>query len=262
MFNADSYVRRIKAIDVHSHYNFGHPGDTPKVPNVVDENIEYLLKMAEAANIEYTFTSPFSGVTTEGITTNGIVDGNEHLYELSHAIKNLYQWVVIDARNEKSIEQAKRMLPHPKCAGIKVIPSIHGYSSLDYQDEIYGLAAEYGKPVLIHPEGFADYLVPVADKYKDTIIIAAHLSQHGQVEAIEKCKYGNIYTDTSSSSSTCNRVIEYAVGKLGSDRIMLGTDTYAAGFQRGRIEFAMISDKDKENILRGTAQKLFADILK
>ena len=52
-------------------------------------------------------------------------------------------------------------------------------------------------------------------------------------------------------------MIEYAVERCGLEYIMFGTDTYAAGFQRGRIEYAMISDKDKENILRHNAERLF-----
>ncbi len=41
------------------------------------------------------------------------------------------------------------------------------------------------------------------------------------------------------------------------DRILFGTDTYAAGAQKGRIEYALISKDDKENILWKNAEKLF-----
>ena len=36
------------------------------------------------------------------------------------------------------------------------------------------------------------------------------------------------------------------------------TDTYAAGFQRGRIEYARLLDADKEKILYGNAKMHFA----
>ena len=42
---------------------------------------------------------------------------------------------------------------------------------------------------------------------------------------------------------------------------MFGTDTYAGGFQRGRIEYAMKSDEDKANILRYNAKRLFAKFI-
>jgi predicted TIM-barrel fold metal-dependent hydrolase len=53
-------------------------------------------------------------------------------------------------------------------------------------------------------------------------------------------------------------VIEYTVERAGAEKIFFGTDTYSAGFQRGRIEYARISDKDKENILYNNAKLHFA----
>ena len=74
---------------------------------------------------------------------------------------------------------------------------------------------------------------------------------------IESAKHRNVYIDTSSSNSMKNKVLEYVVERCGSDRILFGTDTYAAGFQKGRIEYALISNEDKENILWKNAEKLF-----
>jgi hypothetical protein len=80
--------------------------------------------------------------------------------------------------------------------------------------------------------------------------------------AIEFAEHGNVYTDTSGNASSKNHVIEYMVERVGSERILFGTDTYAAGFQRGRIEYALIPDEDKCNILRYNAERLFGDRLK
>jgi predicted TIM-barrel fold metal-dependent hydrolase len=64
--------------------------------------------------------------------------------------------------------------------------------------------------------------------------------------------------DTFGAASTRNKIVEYEVEKIGSERILFGTDTYASGFQRGRIEYALITDDDKMNILLNNAAKLFA----
>ena len=77
-------------------------------------------------------------------------------------------------------------------------------------------------------------------------------------KAIEGARHGNVYIDTSGLASYNNRVVEYTVGRVGSEHILFGTDTYAAGFQRGRIAYAMIADADKRNILRYNAERLFA----
>ncbi len=79
--------------------------------------------------------------------------------------------------------------------------------------------------------------------------------------AIKYAENNNVYLDTSGRASTQNRVIERVVEQVSSERIMFGTDTYAGGFQRGRIEYAMISDKDKANILRYNAKRLFAKFI-
>jgi predicted TIM-barrel fold metal-dependent hydrolase len=67
-----------------------------------------------------------------------------------------------------------------------------------------------------------------------------------------------VYVDTSGIASSRNKGIETVVEKVGSERILFGTDTYASGFQRGRIEYALIDEIHKENILRNNALRLFA----
>jgi len=90
----------------------------------------------------------------------------------------------------------------------------------------------------------------------------AHLGNERYANAIEYAKHGNVYVDTSGINSSRNAVVEYTVERVGSERILFGTDTYAPGFQRGRIDYALISDKDKENILFRNAQRLFGKKLK
>ena len=88
-------------------------------------------------------------------------------------------------------------------------------------------------------------------------LIIAHLCSAEHVEAIKNAKYGNIFTDTSGMDSRFNNIVEYAVEQVGSEKIFFGTDTYSCGFQRGRIEYARISDTDKENILYNNFKKHF-----
>ena len=85
----------------------------------------------------------------------------------------------------------------------------------------------------------------------------AHLGGEAHINAVKNAVHGNVYVDTSGMASLKNMIIEYAVSQIGSERILFGTDTYSAASQRGRIEFSMISDRDKENILSGNAKKLF-----
>ena len=88
-------------------------------------------------------------------------------------------------------------------------------------------------------------------------LIIAHLYGSDHVEAALAAKHGNIYLDTSGGDSVKNNIIEYAVSRIGSEKIYFGTDAYAAGFQYGRIAFSMMDDKDKENILYKNALRDF-----
>lgn len=77
------------------------------------------------------------------------------------------------------------------------------------------------------------------------------------IDAIVAPKLGNVYTDTSGSASVQNNVLEYAVEKVGADKILFGTDSYSCAFQLGRIAFAAISEEQKRKILSENAKKIF-----
>lgn len=245
-----------KAIDTHTHINTGSKFDSSPDSLLYDASLEYLMKMNEAAGIEKMFCSTFSSV----LSCEEVEKENEFLYELSQKTDCLYQWVVIDPRNDNTFLQAEKMLESPKCVGIKLHPPMHGYSLDEYGDKIFSFAEKYKAIVLIHPEQSPDYILPFAEKYPDVTFIMAHMGafrEDSYADAIEFAKHKNVYIDTSSSNSMKNKVLEYVVGRCGSDRILFGTDTYAAGFQKGRIEYALISEEDKENILWKNAERLF-----
>ena len=251
----------IKAIDSHCHINYG-PKDTwvhNYLSTTMQENEYYtayweqLLQMEKAAGIEKIIASPFTGV----LDRNRAEGSNEAMFQLAQEIPQLYQWVVIDPENDNTFLQAERMLKHEKCVGIKLHPVCHQYAIEEYGDKIFSFAQQYSAIVQIHPHKRADYIVPFADTYHQVRFIMAHLGDKTYVDAVRNAKHGNVYVDTSGQASLKNMLIEYAVEKIGSEHILFGTDTYAASSQRGRIEFAMISPCDKENILRNNALHLF-----
>jgi predicted TIM-barrel fold metal-dependent hydrolase len=248
-------LREIIGIDVHAHYNHGSPHDT-KTSEIYRADLEYLKETYDAANIRVAFCSTFAAV----LSPVGIVAENEYNYVLSRETDWLYQWVVVDPRSEETFRQAERMLPSRKCVGLKIHPAYHGYSIFDYADRIFSFAADYRTIVQMHPEKPAE--MPVfADRYPDMKLIIAHLGSVEHIQAIRHARWGNIYADTSGNASVNNRIIELAVEQAGSDHILFGTDTYAAAFQRGRIEYALIADEDKANILHRNALRLFKNNL-
>jgi len=250
----------INAIDTHCHIHYT-PVETLSpitLSSVMQEGPYYtaywdtLSQMEKAAKISAVFASPFEALTGRADT----VQANEDMFKLVQDIPNLYQWVVIDPLNEKTFEQADRMLKSEKCVGIKLHPVLHKYTIEEQGEKIFSFAEKYSAIVQMHPEKSADY-VSFADSFPNVTFIIAHLGGLNHINAIRNAKHRNVYTDTSGKAILKNLLIEYAVSQVGSDRILFGTDTYAASAQRGRIEYAMISQQDKENILFNNAKKLF-----
>ena len=249
----------INAIDTHCRIRYA-PLETLKpipISDIMQEGPCYtayweeLSQMEKAARISTVFASPMEAL----VDTADTVQANEDMFSLVQDIPNLYQWVVIDPRNDITFEQADRMLKSKKCVGIKLHPRLHQYTLEEYGEKIFSFAENRSAIVQMH-YGKENY-VDLADAFPHATFIVAHLGGALHINAVKNAKHRNIYTDTSGMASLKNKLIEYAVSQIGSDRILFGTDTYAAGAQRGRIEYAMIPQEDKENILFNNAKRLF-----
>ena len=249
-------ISDVFAIDTHTHINHGSEFDSAKDSLIYDATLDYIKKMNDAAKIKLMFASTFSSV----LTTKEVEKENIYMQKLAESTDYLYQWVVIDPRNDNTFLQADEMLKGKKCVGIKLHPPYHQYTLKKFGDKLFSYANEKHAIVQIHPETDASYILEFANKYKNATFIMAHVGSYGEssyADAIEFSKHGNVYVDTSGSASTRNKIIEYTVERVGSEKILFGTDTYAVGFQRGRIEYSLIPEKDKENILFRNASKLF-----
>lgn len=245
-------------IDIHSHFNIGSKIDCPE-NNIHKRNFSFMMEDYDNLGISVGAFSPYSSVLSGG--EKGIFDDNVSMKNFSENNEKVYQWLVLDPRQEKLFAQIKEMIKGPKVLGIKIHSLYHNYDILEYGDKIFSFANELKCFVLMHNDKIPA-MVNFANKYPDMNLIIAHLGSEEHVEAIRRAKHGNIFTDTSGAASNLNNIIEYAVEKVGSKKIFFGTDTYSCGFQVGRIQYARISDKDKENIFYNNAKKYFANQFK
>lgn len=244
-------------IDIHSHLNHGSPFDCPE-----DETHLRSMEFVESVYTNY-------GISQVGISTfpsvlnhtECVLEENSFLHKLKDEKEWVYQWVVIDPRQPETYKQAEKMLHQPKVLGIKLQPVEQGYNILEYADELFSFANEHGSVILMHPQHILK-MPTFADRYPNMKLIIAHIDSKANVDVIANAKHGNIYTDTSGNASSRNHVIEYAVNRIGSEKILFGTDTYSFAFQFGRIALSELSMQDKENILWKNAIKLFPDVLK
>ena len=238
------------AIDLHCHYN-SLLGGNPESP-LYSAQLPRLRELGLAAGIRAACFSSFPSV----LSSAAVAEENLRTWELFRTLDWAYQWVVVEPRIPETFAQAAELLEDQKCVGIKIHPPYHGYSILDYADVIFSFAEKHGATVLMHPDHIEE-MPRFADRYPDMRLIIAHLGSIEHVDAIAAAKHGNLYTDTSGIASSNNQILEYAVERVGSDHIFFGTDTYSPAFQRGRVEYALISETDKENILYRNAQNLF-----
>lgn len=98
----------------------------------------------------------------------------------------------------------------------------------------------------------------LARRFPDTKVIMAHLYGFGVRGVLEAIGLPNLYIDTSSCLPFAG-LIEYAVEKLGPDRILYGSDIplRELGQCIGRVTGSDISPSAKEKILYSNAHTLF-----
>lgn len=260
-------IHQIPAIDFHSHFGAYHCNPGEYYPEQFeDARLGTLLRNMEQANIAVSINSHMFALMPRG--QGDVLRGNERILQEAENQKGVYFWAVVNPLVQESYAQAADMLQHPKVLGIKVHPEEHLYPILEHGNQIYEFAAKHNAVVITHsgeqnsmPEDFCVY----ANRFPMVQTIVSHMgcgwdgNMEHQIRAIEMSQYNNLYTDCSSSRTIMARLIEYAVDRIGSEKILFGTDSscYFSPCQRVRIDGAAISDQDKRNILYQNALRFF-----
>ena len=248
----------IEAIDIHCHFNHGAKHDSSGRGSLCPCDLEFLNKERKRLNVIKTGMCSFASV----LSADDIFEENAYLAELAKTQDWILQWVVIDPRQKKTMTQARELLKNKNVLGLKIHAhsACHNYPFIEYAEEVFSFANELKTVVIMHPDENPDAMHRTAlltDKYPNMKLILAHLGSMEHIDAIAAPKLGNVYTDTSGSASVQNNVLEYAVEKVGADKILFGTDSYSCAFQLGRIAFADISEEQKRKILSENAKKIF-----
>jgi len=256
---------KIQAIDVHAHFG-KYLGKSELVNKFMSADVNMVVQRARLAHTLLTIVSPLEALLPR---LNGDpVSGNVNAARVVAETDGLLQWVVVDPTRPQTYEQAEQMLKQPKCVGIKIHPEEHGYLIAEHGRAIFEFAVKHCAIVQSHsgeekslPEDF----VKLANDFPEVTLIISHLGcgwdddMTHQVRAIQNSKQGNLFTDTSSAKSITSNLIEWAVGEIGAEHILYGTDSplYFAPMQRARIDNADISDQNKRLILHDNAARLF-----
>lgn len=253
--NAESFTR--KAIDVHGHFGKYDRGAGGLRDQMMSGSIEVVRRRAQAADICLTVVSAIHAFIPYG---GDVLRGNDEAREVSERYSDIRFWVVLNPRIRETYRQVESFLTHPRCKGIKIHPTDHGYEIRDYGDEIFEFAASHGTLIMTHsgcPGSFPEDFIYFANRYPQVSLILAHLGNSvdgtlsRQVHVLKGTRNGNVYIDTSSAMSIYSGLIEWAVSEVGAQHLIFGTDTplYFTACQKARIEYAEIGEGDKRAIL-------------
>ena len=262
-------IQNVLAIDVHAHYGlYGRGEPTTLLNRFMSADAATVSTRASVANIEWTVVSPLMSLyPKDGMD---VTTGNDEAALVVEQTSGLLQWVVVNPLQPSTFEQAREKLTAPKCVGIKVHPEEHGYNIAEHGGTIFEIAAQLGATVMAH-SGNSNSLpldfIPFANAFSDVDLILAHLGNADdgstfdlQVQAIQASKHGNVFSDTSSARSLYSGLIEWAVGEVGAEHLLFGTDSplYSTSAQRARIEHAELTEPQKRMILRDNAEQLLS----
>lgn len=148
--------------------------------------------------------------------------------------------------------------------GLKVIPFVQGEIPIDDPRlwRYYEYADRRSLPVLIHT-WVADEVnrsVNMAKQYPNARFIIAHsglTNLPAKLALIEGMKkHDNVVMDT-AISDTYDGALEWIVDKVGSDRVLYGSDfvTFECAHILGRVAMSRLTDDEKEKIFSRNAKQ-------
>ncbi|MGB3329147.1 MAG: amidohydrolase family protein [Thermomicrobiales bacterium] len=163
-----------------------------------------------------------------------------------------------------SLAELDRCLPGG-CTGIKLWIAVHADDAR--LDPIMARAATDRLPVLHHAwykatefaynESTPAEIATLARRHPDVPIVMAHLGGGGQRGVIDIQDCPNVVVDTSGAQPQAG-LIEFALDRLGPDRVVFGSDWPIRDFavQRAKVEGARIDASARAAIVGGTMGRL------
>ena len=203
------------------------------------------------------------------------IASNEFVLDASHAYKNLIPVVNIPVGAPKPAARLKSYVKKgAKALKIHAAADGEGVDSPRYK-ALLRTASDLAIPVILHtgciynhiyyrdPEqGHAERFAKWFTAYPNTQFILAHMNFHSPAVAMDLMEdHPNVYTDTSWQPA---EVIGEAVRRLGSERILFGTDwpfvgnNLSVGLGRVRkcVDAGTLTETDAQRILGDNALKL------
>ncbi len=174
--------------------------------------------------------------------------------------KGIFPFFRFDPKNI-TVEELEEYLPLFK--GVKLHPRLEDFDPLDERfAKIFEVIEKHRIPILIHTRkenndhSDPDRLLSLVEKYKGINFIFGHFANAVESVIGRTKDLPNLFLETSIVSSP--KIIEMAVKKCGSEKILFGSDFPYSDqeLELQKVLRAEISFADKENILYRNALRL------
>ncbi len=166
-------------------------------------------------------------------------------------------------------QQLERFDDLPGFVGLKFLSDYHKYP---ITGDNYRPALEFAEqrrlPILMHTWGSSAYDSPqhvaeLAGRHPGVRLLMGH-SGHGDWQGTIKTarEHDNVYLELCAAYAV-RGVVDAFVARIGSERILFGTDLpwFDPHYGIGCVLMARISDEDRHNILHRNAERLFGEAL-
>ena len=245
--------------DMHAH----PPYDSAQVEPMLEDAWRAGIRRIILAQLAYTSMIPYPSYEE-------VERGNRAVYDLigRHA-GFVFGYVYVNPNLPEARAIVEDGLARPGVLGIKLWISCRDTEGrLDPVYPVLELAAARGAPVLIHafyrtPGNLFGELSPtdvahLAARYPQARIVMAHLGGQWRQGVAAVQPYRNVWTDISGSRAYLGSV-EYAVERLGVERVLFGSDAYIRSFtvMLSKVAAAELSAAEKRRIAWLNSADLF-----
>jgi len=196
---------------------------------------------------------------------NDPVTGNQILVDQLQTYDMLYPVAVLTPLIDREFDGRKNLLDflrERKFRAIRLFPLEHHYTlSLFNIEGLMDVAAEFNKPVMLDAGQVMDdletfyQLLKAYPEVKFIFMNPPHTHPRVLYSIMEKCE--NLFIEISGMNGF--RALEETVSLIGPKRLLCGTKMpiIPPGPSLGRLIYASISEKDKEDIAYNNAVSLF-----
>jgi len=259
----------MKIINAHTHY--GKVYDMPFMNATFEEVLQVERKAGVTANVFLgrceSCVDPNEREGRRNLRIDTVLKINEEVLKNVSKEKHCYMCCVLNPLYKESYRQVEEFIKEKKCIGVKMGPNYHGYGIDEVADDVFPFLVEKNIPVTFHsmqngkdnPERIAYY----AAKYPKARIIMAHLFYSNPItvhaDLVSMCKSENLYVGLEGERMAYYGIIEYAIKRCGSDKIIFGSDIpcHHPGPFIAAIRCANIALKDRENIFFRNAERFY-----